>query len=363
MNRCIYYNKENLNFTSGEHIISAGLGGKRKLPHGYVSDEANHYFSSLELVALRESIIGGVRNFIGPGKRGTKVKVQDNGLIKCSKAYGPHIQILRMKQAQTAYYSEEYRYKLGFMFDKHTMLLPQVVFTFDSNLALVSQMYTPGEYDNMGNSLAYFFASLGTISPEVLIEVKTEFHPRKTFIIIGCFYDKWYYYMNLPFISVPTAIRLIQKQSEKLPRSVFIASGGEFDFSYILQGGFRDGSFQFLFVKTAFNVLAYKMGQKFVLDSRFDRLRDLILGRINYGVLYECQAESIKTWVSSRKEKDPHIVIIKSIERKLFGFVSFYGEMLYDFEMAQNIDESISFAYICDWHNEKEWIEDRVLVS
>ena len=44
---CIYYlNKENLTYNKKEHIFPATIGGIETLPVGYVSDQANEYFSS-----------------------------------------------------------------------------------------------------------------------------------------------------------------------------------------------------------------------------------------------------------------------------------------------------------------------------
>jgi len=66
-----------------EHLIPAGLGGIKKLPKGYVSDQFNNEISKLERRFLRDSIISIPRIFVGPGKRGklneskaTKSKIQ-----------------------------------------------------------------------------------------------------------------------------------------------------------------------------------------------------------------------------------------------------------------------------------------------
>ena len=53
-----------------------------------------------------------------------------------------------------------------------------------------------------------------------------------------------------------------------IERTIFVTTGGEYDFSYNLAGGFNDGTFQFLIIKTAFNVLAYEMGAEYVLDAK-----------------------------------------------------------------------------------------------
>lgn len=56
MGNCIYLKKSepDVRFTKREHVIPAGLGGIAKLSLGVVSDEANEYFSPLEMETLRK---------------------------------------------------------------------------------------------------------------------------------------------------------------------------------------------------------------------------------------------------------------------------------------------------------------------
>jgi len=69
---CIFYgNKEDLTYDGREHIFPAAVGGIEKLPAGFVSDQANHYFSQLEQKMLHSSMISMSRMFFGPGKRGS----------------------------------------------------------------------------------------------------------------------------------------------------------------------------------------------------------------------------------------------------------------------------------------------------
>ena len=70
MEKCIYSLKmsSQATFNGQEHIIPACIGGILKLPKGYVSDETNTMFSSLEKSFSRDSIISISRTFLGPGK-------------------------------------------------------------------------------------------------------------------------------------------------------------------------------------------------------------------------------------------------------------------------------------------------------
>lgn len=70
---CIYYkNKNKLTFKGQEHIFPAGLGGIKKLPKDYVSQEANNYFSKLENYLMHGSLITMHRALFGPSKRKDK---------------------------------------------------------------------------------------------------------------------------------------------------------------------------------------------------------------------------------------------------------------------------------------------------
>ena len=46
---CIYFgDTPGLTYKKREHIFPAGLGGTMTLPQGWVSDQANNFFSSME---------------------------------------------------------------------------------------------------------------------------------------------------------------------------------------------------------------------------------------------------------------------------------------------------------------------------
>lgn len=193
MAKCIYYKSDSLSFNSREHVIPAGLGGKNTLPEGYVSDEVNNYFSALELKALRESIVGGIRNYLGPGKRGRKVIIKEDGLVTCRKEYNPHVQFLKRKSNAQGFDSDEYCFRLGFMYDKHTMLLPQILFLFDNHLALTAQIYSPGEFDNRLNNVGYCFDRVDAIEPENVIKIdNTNLYVLLYLSMVICFIHlKW----------------------------------------------------------------------------------------------------------------------------------------------------------------------------
>ena len=100
-NLCIYTNKDDTqaHFKNQEHIIPACIGGMKKLPKGYVSDEVNTLFSGLELKLARNSPITIVRMFVGPGKRGSH---------NPKRRGGPSKMVSVMKSQETGKYSLGY---------------------------------------------------------------------------------------------------------------------------------------------------------------------------------------------------------------------------------------------------------------
>lgn len=352
MNKCIYYKDGNLSFDSREHIIPASVGGIRKLPKGFVSDKANNYFSGIELVALRETFVGGIRNYIGPGHRGKRLNVSNEGVIQCSSKYNPHLNVLKVRNDIESAFS----YKLGFMYDKHIVFIPQVLFYVDNQLKLEKKIYSPGGYDNPLNNVGSFFEYLKKMVPMDSEIVTTELLCSEAVLIVGCFYSKWYHFCNIPFLDFEKAYKICTDQIDDINLIISLDRGKQYDYSYRLSGGLIHGELQFIYLKTAFNVLAYVMGQDYVLDERFDFIRNIIMGKSKVDILRTCEPCKATKWISNLDLVDPHVVIFETIEGILFAVVSFYGELCYVFTMANELDESISFAYVCDWRNRHEYV-------
>ncbi|MBU3169903.1 hypothetical protein [Clostridium estertheticum] len=117
MDNCIYLGRlsEELTYNSQEHLIPAGLGGRLKLPKGFVSDQANEKFSKYELFGLRKSLLTGNRMRHGPGKRG-------NQNIKKEKA--PVIRMLKENR-------DNGENLLGYIFAGEAYVLPQIRYSFN----------------------------------------------------------------------------------------------------------------------------------------------------------------------------------------------------------------------------------------
>ena len=126
MNKCIYLGDDaNLTYRNKEHVISAALGGKNKLPHGYVSDKANMLFSKYELKCLRYSPLMNARVKYGPAKRGS---------LKLDSIDIPDVHTLEPYPRQTEYYI----CPLGFLFKEKAYILPQLILIPNKNGKLMS---------------------------------------------------------------------------------------------------------------------------------------------------------------------------------------------------------------------------------
>lgn len=74
---CIYFgDAPNLTYNKSEHIFPAGLGGTVTLPQGWVSDQANELFSSMEGELMHDSLLALDRYFFGPGDDGARTQSQ-----------------------------------------------------------------------------------------------------------------------------------------------------------------------------------------------------------------------------------------------------------------------------------------------
>lgn len=225
MNKCIYKETEDLRFRKAEHVIPAGLGGKTTLPKGYVSDKMNEMFSAIEAKALRTTIIGGVRNFVGPGHRGK---------MTVSKKLKPHMNILKLNDEFSTGVASVFKYKMGFMLDRKTKFIPQILFKISQNLEIEQVIYSSGEFNNDYNSLNKFVVAVNNINCKKVIPIQAEHDVEFSGIILGNFYGEWYMYSNVPFITIENLIKIIreQKWSEKI--QINLSSGGKYDFSYKL---------------------------------------------------------------------------------------------------------------------------------
>ncbi|WP_206459220.1 hypothetical protein [Anaerovorax sp. IOR16] len=357
MNKCIYLVEctDELTYSSGEHVIPAGLGGISKLPKGFVSDQVNNIFSKYELRAIRSSLLIGNRIRHGPGKRG-------NQNVKKEKV--PIIRLLKDETSNNQYYL------LGYIFLGDAYILPQICCSFGyvSDTMSINYLGDNFEVKDYEQYLLEFRVKLINFlidKNKHYIFVKDEFKKSKDTINIGFYKGKWYLSTNIPLFDVNNIAKKILthifQNSISFKKSTTKNVVKEFEkikFKYRQTIDISDDSFSFMFVKTAFNALSYLMGQDFVLLNIFDKLRNDIVGCKNMSsyIKPSDMHEEIFSKNIPQMPEYAHCIYIVSKGNNIFSYVSFYNEWHAHMLLTDEYKgDDFIVGFVCDWKSKKEY--------
>lgn len=334
---CIYYgDAPGLTYEKREHIFPAGLGGKMMLPTGYVSDQANELFSPLELKLMRNSTISLIRFMEGPGKRGSlspqkasssticKYEADDGGVelgfIKAGKPY-PIPQISIDLSQNTCH----------FVGPKNESTSKEIWATFKKDLLKFSGKFTAIHVAGLGSKL-----------------------------IIGIWEKKFYvaYGEEVPnpkFLS--DKIESFCEKAEATDKSLR-DTHGKFELHLT-----EDSDSCRVYAKIAYNVLAHIKGEKFVQQSRFDKIRKWILGEIETEEFITLPRIYEKQKYLTFPESSHFCVFSRNENNKLVAIVCLYNTFLRAFEFAEWDPSSDSSrlgieGFVCDWKKEAEYTMD-----
>lgn len=359
LDKCIYLYKQdsNLTYDSAEHIIPAGLGGIKKLPKGYVSDQANNFFSKIELKALRYSFLTGNRLRHGPGKRGNQ---------KVQKEKTPSIILFNQEKING--------FKLGYIFMGSAYIIPQISCTFNCLSGKLKIDFIGDDFDN--NDFSEYFVTFKTKLVEFLLNKKRTFtfigndEKSNSSFYIGLHKNKWYISSNTSSFKLDNYINIIMNyfimnstnSLEKINNNI-IHNTSKSEFKYTYPIDITDMGFFFLFLKIAFNFLAYLLGQEMVLSSSFDEIRHDISNCENINNYFvpnsECKA-LFDNYVRNFKNNE-HYVFIVSKGTTVYSYVSLYNEWHSYMALSNNYQgKPIVSGFICDWKfkNEYEYPEN-----
>lgn len=352
MGYCIYYktSEPKVNFTKREHVIPAGLGGIAKLPLGCVSDEANESFSPLEREVLRNSFIAVNRTNVGPGKRGSlnvnKVKTPTIRVLKDSNIYGDN-------------------YKLGFVFAGESYIITQTAIDFNDkenyyNISFYSTVFDMQQSKQIISDFRKYFIQFLLNKNRDFKLIDMPYHTDKHFINIGCHKGKWFAmtshkvinmdYLALMLLPAVMAEEFKHKEPMELPKSLL---------QHTYKIDINASAFYFIFVKTAFNALAFLKGSDFVCEEMFDDVRKRILSHDDLSD-FIVNDESTNILVKDIIDRIPdkaHYVIITSTFDSVLAYVSFYNEKPPAIIKLTNHynGEVFTDAIICDWKNRNEF--------
>lgn len=328
---CLYLDNDgSLTYKKQEHVFPAGLGGKRKLEHGVVSDQANELFSAMELKLIRHSLIAFERIMYGPGKRGSlnpnkvsksfiNVGMQDDGqLILCYTAEGKPYNIPQ--------------------FHRH------------GQEATIS---VPDEYKDGEKQIEAFLAALENFSGEFIF-LKSELIPNGD-MIIGFFENRYYIATNSEKVSEARVIKEIQAfiknfEMKELESGTYHAKQSH---SFI-----ENPEIARAYAKVAINVLALRMGVKYASHANFSDIRNwIVTGESSNEYFFLPQIQNEKNWFMNSLPYKAHWCILIANDCELHAVVCFYNRYLRRFTLGKLPDEKIFLpdGYICDWQNEKEY--------
>lgn len=367
-NGCIYQRNstEILSYTGAEHIIPAGLGGIKKLPRGTVSDEVNQIFSKREMIALRDTFLSVNRDNNGPGKRGSpfakEVKTPKIELFEAQSE-----QLLDDSHLDTIYAPM----RLGFLFYGEVQMIPQILFPIRLDWSFKWPRVTTGTILSFtSESLASFMEGLKAFL------VQSDKEPQKDYIIVSSEIkreDRYFilgFYNHIWFVNTSLSDGYIQKffiMMEKVSLPDFIpvlpTTKANYNYNKILPKALDD-SFEFIYVKTAFNVIAFLMGADFVRDKQFDVIREAIVHGKNlfdYNIS-RAMPNWLVEWVQKEVKPKSHFVVIHGHDYLIEAYVSFYREPLnFSICLSRNYHgEEFKRFFICNYKERCEKYGDLI---
>lgn len=361
MGNCIYFCDKHRGLTYGntEHIISSAIGGRRTLPKGYVSDQANNFLSKYELACTRYSPLFIERAKLGPGKRGS---------FKINKIDDPDILSLEPTKKN----SSNYTCPLGFLFLDKVYIIPQLVIMFDNNLQDFNVVYLKGNYPNISNMADIDWDSqlhnLLSSDKKNCKEVPVLYDTKQLFSCIGYYKKKWFFCSTFPDASIDEILQqilhkkpLLQGSEKHLGFSLSTPA-----FRYLREFQLDNFAVTFLHAKNCFNALAFFKGNEFVRQKMFDQFRECILTNSkweNVLVSTKCMPPYIIQWLLKNISKREHIVVLYVHVSDIMAFSVLYGKAWGLFRLGTGyLGTPFANAIVCDFEAGKEKFIDNILM-
>jgi len=354
MNRCIYFkdSKAKLTYTKREHVVPAGLGGIMRLPCGYVSDEANEAFSQYELIAMRHSLLSINRDNNGPGRRGS---------LDVQRVRDPVINIFYAINPENELDTLLVPFRLGFLFSGKVQILPQIYIRFDEKWNMKHPLYVADNYSRHPESTLNDFR---TMLPQFLqnkhrkyIFIESPISTAIKFVSIGYHNKKCFIGSSIqPFRLDAFANLLLLRPLPELNPYLY-SSVSNYNYRRTLIN-IEDPAFPMLYVKTAFNSLAFLKGHSFILQSIFDPIRSSILNATNLDKfwLHREMPKWLIEWVMLNVPRKAHFIVIHANGSTIEAYVSFYREPLTSTIQITSKYSGVAFklGIVCDWQLHKE---------
>ena len=347
---CIYLlDQENLTYTAGEHIFPAGLGGKRKLPNHFVSDQFNNLISKTERVFMQESLASLPRQFEGPGKRGK---------LGVSNASTSRVHVITDT-------TELNSFSLGYMKLGKPYLISYI--TLDRGTGHFTLNFDHTEPKNPEELRADFIEKLKLYNP-LALKVLTKDRLPENLILFGFQVKRKkeidYFLAKHPasdFELKPEHLAEIARFIDDLPLTPNTQSFVPLSSQEMIVRPNDDFRIP---AKIAFNALADLIGYEKARRTCFDEIREWIA---NGG-----EVKSVKYLPASplgdtlNLPESAHLVLFQTNnDKELFAIVTMYKSMHFIVRLGV-VDDDISLpgalpGRICDWQKSQEYTIEEFL--
>lgn len=349
-NHVCIYSKQSFNdseMRSGDHIFLAAIGGQKKLPKSFVSHEVNNSFSKLEKNFSRDSFISIIRQFEGPGKRGS---------LSEKKASKSNVCVM-ISQNDTGNNGE--RFQLGYIKSAKPYILNQFILSLDTDsIATSLNPNSIQEGKSQIEIINSFVESARKYSEYVLI---TEDRLPDNLALFGELDQRWFLSVKHTD-SIPAAKKMIKKILES--KSIDITGSKENSSQVTAHQHYKidiEETYRIV-AKMAFNFLASDRGAELVLDGIFDPIRDWIYtgeGENQFVSMIPTRDTVIVKAIPNFPER-AHCILITQNDNCITATVSFYGEAFsFIVELATLDSNEIHYLHpsgiICDWKGRNEY--------
>ena len=338
MAKCIYSLKENVEFNE-EHIFPAFLGGKKCLPLGWVSKEANDKFSKLEAECSLYPICSLMREFVRPGKRG------GNAMPTLKKYH-----VINMLNSD--------EYSIGYIFNGKPYLIPNVIINLENNSVRLEM--DAEDKEHIYCNFMLIKKSFSNINGKY-IKILDEKIPQKS-VILGIDNNKRIVAINNDEVFSNNKTRI-----EKTISKMSIKEDNEFGtkiskVSVVSHDTIKLDILNRFLAKIVFNVAAKINGYDVILDTQFDTIRNAIYTGENIDkYVYMCKGSFSLNEVFEKlegisfDEKTCHLVSLFKCDNAYYGAIYVYGvNGYYQVKLIDNIRGDFypkTDLYVCDWKN------------
>lgn len=355
-NICIYKKEYFEDVESEDHIILAAIGGKAKLPANYVSHSVNQMFSKIEGRFIRDTHFGIARQFRGPGKRGS-IKEREASKSKVCILDRPNEEMpyLGYIKRGSPYYITQYAIRNYDYSNFNGNLEIEIVFN--------SEEIKNKDEEIILNKFIKDFKKQEDLKKHVLIVDKK--------ISLGSFLygkldDKFYLGVN-SVTEIDEVLKILKlMQGRELSSQTEPNNEIKFNITANQSVIMNSNEIGRVIAKMAFNFLAFKKGNNFVLEEKFDSIRNWIYKGESENKFVNIISDGSNSWAKNllNNAMDFHYIFICVQNEKLLALVSIYGmeEYLVNFSpnyLWRNEDKDFKnnerYEIVCDFVKGQEY--------